>query len=104
MDIALARAFLGDRQRAEREGRRAAAMLPFSLDAVEGDAPAFELVEIYVLTENYAAAIEQLRHLLALPTTATVWRLRLEPILDPLRREAAFQELLTDPSKVFPGD
>jgi hypothetical protein len=74
-------------------------MLPFSRDAVEADAPAFELVEIYLVTGQHTAAIHQLRRLLALPSTAaSVWRLRLDPIFDPLRGDSAFQALLTDPT------
>jgi tetratricopeptide (TPR) repeat protein len=98
-DIGLASAFLGDRERAVQEGRQGAAMLPFSRDAVEADAPAFELVEIYLVTGQHTAAIHQLRRLLALPSTAaSVWRLRLDPIFDPLRGDSAFQALLTDPT------
>jgi serine/threonine-protein kinase len=98
-DIGLASAFLGDRERAVQEGRRGVAMLPFSRDAVEADDPAFDLVEIYLVTGHHAAAIDQVRQLLALPSgLVSVWRLRLDPIFDPLRRDPAFQRLLNGPS------
>jgi len=45
---------------------------------------------------SWAAAIEELRQLLEIPFSTTVWRLRLDPIFDPLRGEPAFQTLLTE--------
>ena len=56
----------------------------FSRDAVEADAAGFELVEIYLVTGHHTAAINQLRQLLALPSTAaSVWRLGSTPSSTP---------------------
>jgi serine/threonine-protein kinase len=94
VDLGLASAFRGERARAEQEGRRANTLLPLSADAAEATFTAFELAEIYVLTGDHPAAIEQLQQLLAVPSYTTVWRLRLDPFFDPLRPERAFQALV----------
>jgi serine/threonine-protein kinase len=93
-NIGLASALRGERERAEREGRLG--VIPLSRDAVEAFLPAHQLATIYVLTENHAAAVAELRQLLSIPSYTTVWRLRLDPIFDPLRRDPAFQALLKE--------
>jgi serine/threonine protein kinase/tetratricopeptide (TPR) repeat protein len=93
-DIGLASALRGEPERAEREGRLG--VIPLSRDAVEAFLPAQQLATIYVLTGNHAAAVAELRQLLAVPSFTTVRRLRLDPIFDPLRRDPAFQALLKE--------
>jgi serine/threonine protein kinase/tetratricopeptide (TPR) repeat protein len=93
-DIGIASALRGERERAEREGRLG--VIPLSRDAVEAFLPAHQLATTYVLTGNHAAAVTELRQLLAIPSNTTVCRLRLDPIFDPLRREPTFQALLKD--------
>jgi hypothetical protein len=76
------------------ESRLGTSVMPFSRDAVEAFTVAHQLATIYVLTGNHPAAIAELRQLLSIPSYTTVWRLRLDPIFDPLRRDPAFQALL----------
>lgn len=48
----------------------------------------------YLGTEKYDAALDQIEHLLSIPSWLTVPLLRVDPRYDPLRENTRFQALL----------
>lgn len=58
--------------------------------------PPLNLAHINILIGNYDAAIEQLEALLASPGELTLWRLKLDPLYDPLRSHPRFRKLLRE--------
>ncbi|NCT66061.1 MAG: hypothetical protein GXC76_00300 [Rhodanobacteraceae bacterium] len=95
--LALAHANLGDKAAALREAQQA-------IDLAAGDAllqPGLEQTraEIQAGLGDTDAAIGALPHLLAMPNGTTIADLRLNPLWDPLRKDARFQKLITtDPA------
>ena len=63
------------------------------------------LVEAYIFAGKYNQAINLLDDLLRKPGTVTVWKLRLNPLYDPLRSDPRFQALVakskSGPRKLF---
>lgn len=52
------------------------------------------LATAYIFAGKYSEAINLLDDLLRKPGTVTVWKLRLNPLYDPLRSNARFQKLV----------
>jgi TolB-like protein/Flp pilus assembly protein TadD/predicted Ser/Thr protein kinase len=92
--LGLAYAGLGRKEDAVREGRKAVELLSISMDAAGGTYPIFSLAETYVMVGDYDEAIDELEHLLSIPSQVSVPLLRLEPRWDPLRDQPRFQRLL----------
>jgi hypothetical protein len=53
------------------------------------------LVAAYIFAGKYDEAINLLDDILRNPGTVTVWKLRLDPIYDPLRSDPRFQKLVS---------
>jgi serine/threonine-protein kinase len=92
--LALAFAGLGRKGEAIQEAQQAMQMYPVSLDAVTGPEYVANLAQVYVMTGEHDAAIDQLEYLLSIPSDASVALLRLDPLWDPLRDHPRFQALL----------
>jgi tetratricopeptide (TPR) repeat protein len=93
-ELALALAYLGEKDAALAEAQRARELLPESKDAFEGPAITEAAAQVYCIVGERARAIETLDGLLSRPSAVTVQMLKIHPIWDPLRSEPAFQQLL----------
>jgi TolB-like protein/predicted Zn-dependent protease len=98
--LALANAVLGEKNSALKEIQRAIMLLPSAKDRVHGPAREEGLAEIQVTFGENSEAISTLTQLLQTPyiswfygTPVTPALLRLDPGLDPLRADPAFQKL-----------
>jgi serine/threonine protein kinase/Flp pilus assembly protein TadD len=85
---------LGRYEEALREAKRAVEIFPLSMDAI--DAPMFikNLAQMYTLSGEYEAAIDQLELLLSIPYEISVTLIRIDPTWDPLRDNPRFQKLI----------
>ena len=87
-------AYLGEKDAALAEGRRATELLPESKDAFDGPEITEGMAQVYSIIGNNEQAIELLDGLLRRPSGVTVPLLKLNPVWDPLRNEPKFQALL----------
>jgi len=87
-------AALGQKDAAISEGKRATELLPESQDAYDGPQISAALAEIYAWTGENDEALRLLDHLLATPNGMTVPLVKLDPVWDPLRKDARFQSLI----------
>ena len=96
MHIQLARvlAYLGEKDAALAEARRATELLPESKDAFGGPEIAVGMAEVHAILGESDRAIEVLDGLLSRPSAITVQGLKVNPIWDPLRDNPRFIELL----------
>ncbi len=92
--LGIAYAGLGRKEDALREGKLAVDLLPLSKEAYRGAYRAIDLAHIYAMVGETYAAIDQLEHLLSIPSPLSVPLLRLDPIWDPLRDHPRFQRLV----------
>jgi len=94
--LGLAYAYLGLKEEAIREGKRAVEILPITKDALEGIHPIENLARIYVLCGENEEAINQIEYLLSIPAgfIISIQSLQLDPIWDPLHQHPRFQQLL----------
>ena len=92
--LARALAHLGEKEAAITAAKRATELLPESVDAFEGPGITEALAEVYALTGENAKAIEVLDGLLSRPGELTVPFLKLDPTMEGLRGDPAFQAML----------
>ncbi|MBI1967052.1 MAG: protein kinase [Gemmatimonadetes bacterium] len=92
-----ANAGLGRKEAAIREASMAVELLPVSANALEGADLLWDLAETYVRTGEYDAAIDRFSYLLTIPSGISVPLLRVDPLLEPLRRLPRFQQLVRIP-------
>ena len=98
--LGLVYAYLGRKEAAIEQGELAANLHPVSKDAGQGPIYLTNLAKIFVLTEEYENAIDQLEFLLPLPQAEFLWQitsvhqLRLHPLWDPLRDYPRFTQVL----------
>jgi len=97
MALGFAEAGLGHAEEAVREGRRATELMPVERDAVTGPDYLAYLAQLYAQVGEKQQALDLLNKLLAMPSGVILSpaTLRVDPFWDPLRKEPAFQELLT---------
>jgi serine/threonine-protein kinase len=91
--LGIAYAGLGRKDEAIREGRLAVEQFPMSQEALRGAFRAGELAQIYAMTGEQDAAIQQLEQLLKAPSPFSAPMLRIDPTWTPLRANPRFQEL-----------
>jgi TolB-like protein/Tfp pilus assembly protein PilF len=92
--LAEALAWLGEKDAAIAEAKRATELLPESVDAFEGPACTQTLAEIYMIVGEHDKAVEILDGLLSRPTQVTIATLKLNPLWDPVRQDPRFIAML----------
>jgi tetratricopeptide (TPR) repeat protein len=92
--LGLILAFLGRKEEAIAEGKRAVELLPESEDAFDGPQATTTLAQIYAWTGESDDALRLLDHLLVVPNGLTVPILKLHLDWDPLRKDPRFQALI----------
>jgi serine/threonine-protein kinase len=97
-------AFLGDKERAISEGKRAVELRPESVDALDGTVLNAILAMIYARTGENDQAFELIEHLLAIPGAVdsanysiTINDLKKRWEWDPIRKDPRFQKLMGTP-------
>jgi len=91
--VALADAYLGRKADAVREGEKAIALAPVSKDAYQGTYFLHQLARIYTMVGDSEKAIDLLERVLATPYYLSPAWLRIDPTLEPLRKNPRFQKL-----------
>ena len=94
IQLAKVLAYLGEKDAALNEARRAAEILPESKDAFGGPEITAGVAEVCSIVGENSRAIELLDGLLGRPSPVTVPLLKLSPAWDPLRSDPRFQALL----------
>src|SRR5437588_9831134 len=94
IQLAKVLAYLGEKDAALAEARRASELLPESKDALGGPEIAVGVAEVHAILGDNGRAIEILDGLLSRPSAVTVQGLKINPIWDPLRNDPRFQALL----------
>jgi TolB-like protein/Tfp pilus assembly protein PilF len=96
MHIQLAKvlAYLGEKDAALAEARRATELVPESKDAFGGPEIAAGVAEVHAILGDNGRAIEILDRLLSRPSDVTVQGLKVNPIWDSLRSDPRFQALI----------
>ncbi len=87
-------AYLGEKDAAIAEAKKATELVPESVDAFSGPKMKEALAEVYAVTGENAKAIELLDELLSQPSDVTVAGLKVDPAMDRLRDDPEFQKLL----------
>ena len=94
IQLAKVLAYLGEKDAALTEARRATEILPESKDAFGGPEITEGVAEVCVIVGENGRAIELLDGLLGRPSPVTVPLLKLSPVWDGLRKDPRFQALL----------
>jgi len=94
IQLAKVLAYLGEKDAALTEARRATEILPESKDAFGGPEIAEGVAEVCAVVGENTRAIELLDGLLSRPSPVTVALLKLSPAWDPLRKDPRFQALI----------
>jgi TolB-like protein len=94
IQLAKVLAYLGEKDAALTEARRATEILPESKDAFGGPEITAGMAEVCAIVGENARAIELLDGLLGRPSPVTVALLKLSPAWDPLRKDPRFQALI----------
>jgi TolB-like protein/serine/threonine protein kinase/Tfp pilus assembly protein PilF len=96
---------LGRNADALRLSKQAADLIPIEKDAMAG--PIFQngLAEIEARAGAPEEAIKRLRRLLSIPAghAASIARLKIDPVWDPIRNRPDFQQLLSGPEQIGPN-
>ena len=87
-------AWLGEKDAAIAEAKRATELLPESVDAFDGPMATQALAEVYVIVGEYDKALDLADGLLSRPSGLTVALLKINPILDPIRQNPRYLALL----------
>jgi eukaryotic-like serine/threonine-protein kinase len=93
-NMGLALAYLGRKEEAIRESRRAVELVPIAKDAVTGTYWVHQLVRVYILVGEHEKAIDELEKVLKVPYYLSPAWLKIDPNFDPLRSNPRFQKLV----------
>jgi hypothetical protein len=80
-----------------RSAERAEEILPVSRDALDGAEWVVNLGRVHALLGNDERAVEYFTRALAIPSWISANSLRLDPVLEPLRSNPRFQQLVAEP-------
>src|SRR5256884_1943596 len=94
IQLAKVLAYLGEKDAALNEARRATEILPETKDAFGGPEITAGVAEVCSIVGENSRAIELLDGLLGRPSPVTVPLLKLSPMWDPLRKDPRFQALI----------
>src|SRR5438132_2372649 len=94
IQLAKVLAYLGEKDAALTEARRATEILPETKDAFGGPEITEGVAEVCAVVGENARALELLDGLLSRPSALTVQILKLSPAWDPLRKDPRFQALI----------
>src|SRR5947208_1393802 len=94
IQLAKVLAYLGEKDAALTEARRATEILPESKDAFGGPEITEGVAEVYATVGENARSIELLERLLSGPRPVPVGLIKLSPAWDPLRKDPRFQALI----------
>jgi TolB-like protein/Tfp pilus assembly protein PilF len=88
-----------------RVSRQAADLISIEKDALRGPSYQMGLAQIEVCAGASEEAIKRLRRLLSIPAghVASITRLKIDPVWDPIRNRPEFQQLLSGPEQVGPN-
>jgi TolB-like protein/Tfp pilus assembly protein PilF len=105
MELAWVYLALGRNADALRLAREAAASIPIEKDAVAGPTFQIGLAQIEARAGAPEEAVKRLRHLLFIPAgqVASITRLKIDPVWDPIRNRPDFQQLLSGPEQIGPN-
>jgi len=98
--LGLVYAYLGRKDEAVQEGRRAVDLHPVAKDAAQGPVYLLNLAAIYTIIGDQERAVDQLEYLLSTPHAEYLWQLvsvpqlQLDPKWDALREVSGFKRLL----------
>jgi serine/threonine-protein kinase len=92
--LGLIYAGLGRCEEAMAQGRRAVELLPETKDAFDGPILAMSRARISMMCGDSDTALALLDRSLQTPAGITVHELRADPVWDPLRNDARFQQML----------
>jgi TolB-like protein/Flp pilus assembly protein TadD len=92
--LGLALAYLGRKEDAIREARRAVELMPMSRDTASAAYNQHQLVRVYSLLGEPEKALDQLEPLLKIPAFLSPGWLKIDPNFDPLRTNPRFQKLV----------
>ena len=97
---------LGRNTDALRLSRQAADAVPIEKDAVTGATLQNGLAQIEARAGAPEEAIKRLRRLLSIPAgqVASIARLKIDPVWDPIRNRPDFQQLLSGPEQIGPNN
>ena len=108
--LGLTYAYLGQKDQAIQEGKRAVDLYPVTKDVAMGPLYLLNLARIYTLVGEHQEAIGQLEYILSVYSSEFLWQvisvplLRIDPMWDPLRSYPRFQRLLQEnPRILIPG-
>ena len=90
---------LGQKEEAIREGKLGVDLNPVSKDSFAGPHRVTDLARIYIMVDEYDAALDQLEYLLSISSKVSAPMLRIDPKWDPLRDHLRFNRLLEKYSK-----
>jgi TolB-like protein/Tfp pilus assembly protein PilF len=95
---------LGRNADALRLSRQAANSIPIEKDAVAGPSFQIGLAQIEARAGAPEEAVKRLRHLLSIPAgqVASIARLKIDPVWDPIRDRPDFQQLLSGTEQIGP--
>jgi non-specific serine/threonine protein kinase len=95
--LGLVHAGLGHKDEAIRWGKRAVELHPIRSDPyASGEEILLDMANINIIVGEYEEAIDQIETLLSIPSQVTKWRLKLDPIYDPICNIPRFQKILEE--------
>ena len=94
--LGLIDAYLGRKEEALREGRRAVELVPMEKDSLEGVRRVANLAMIAAWVGDKDLAFEQLESIIRLPSPLSYGGLKLFPWWDPLRGDPRFEKLMKE--------
>jgi tetratricopeptide (TPR) repeat protein len=93
-NLGIALAYLGRKEEAIRESRRAVELVPMTKDAVSGPYYMHQLARVYILVGEHEKAIDEIEKVLRVPYYLSPAWLKIDPNFDPLRSNPRFQKLV----------